>query len=123
MQDAISTIRRKEVRVSSICEGSETCGAAWAEAGIKSFAAVSEGVQAIAAEASEYARRGIEMGGVATEELLSATSLETVIGVQAAFARRSYEAFVTGAVRLGDLYAELARDSYKPFESVAATAR
>jgi hypothetical protein len=37
--------------------------------------------------------------------------------VQTDYAKSSYESFVAEATKLGELYADLAREAYKPFES------
>ena len=36
---------------------------------------------------------------------------------------QSYEAFVAEATKIGDLYAELAKEAYKPFELIVAKAK
>jgi hypothetical protein len=94
----------------------------FAERGAESLASLSSGVQAIAAEATEYARKSVEAGGSFVEALFSAKSLEDAVDIQTEYVRRSYEAFVTEASRLGELYADLAKDAYKPFESLVVAA-
>jgi len=37
--------------------------------------------------------------------------------VQSDYVKSSYESFVAEATKLGELYADLAREVYKPFES------
>jgi hypothetical protein len=91
--------------------------------GLKSLASFSRGVQAIAVETTEYAKTSFESGTAALEKLVAAKSLEKAIEVQTDYAKSSYEAFVAEATKLSDLYAELFKDSYKPFEGVVARAR
>lgn len=98
-------------------------GREFADSGLKSFASLSKGAQAIAVEASEYTRNSFEAGGALVEKLLAAKSLENAVEIQADYTRKSYEAFVAEATRIGDLYAELARDVYQPFESLVARAK
>lgn len=88
------------------------------DTGLTSAAAVSKGTQAIAAEAAEYARRTAEHGSAAMEKLLASNSLDTVIEVQADFARGTYGSFVAEAARMSELAADMARDAFRPFESV-----
>ena len=54
---------------------------------------------------------------VATEKLIGAKSFEKAIEVQSDYAKTSYESFVAEASKLGELYADLAREAYKPFEA------
>ncbi len=58
-----------------------------------------------------------EQSTAATEKLIGAKSLEKAIEVQTDYAKSSYEGFVAEATKLGELYADLAREAYKPFES------
>ena len=58
-----------------------------------------------------------EKGRAATEKLIGAKSLEKAVEVQSDYVKSSYESFVAEATKLGELYADLAREVYKPFES------
>lgn len=91
--------------------------------GLKSFASLSTGTQAIVAEASDYSKKAFESGAVALEKLMGAKSLEKAMEIQADYARSAYEGFVTEATKLGELYTGLARDAYKPFETAFARAK
>jgi hypothetical protein len=91
--------------------------------GLKSLASFSKGVQAIAVESTEYAKKSFENGTSTLEKLVAAKSLEKAIEIQTDYAKSSYEAFVAEATKLSDLYAELFKDSYKPFEGVVARTR
>ena len=84
---------------------------------MKSFGAVSKGVQAIAVELADYSKKSFEEGSAATEKLLGARTLEKAIEIQTDYAKASYEGFVAGATRIGELYADITKESYKPFES------
>jgi phasin family protein len=86
------------------------------EATLKSFGAASKAFQAIAAEVTNYAKKSFEDGTAAMERLLGAKTLEKAIEVQSEYVKTSYEGFVTQATKLGELYADLAKESYKPFE-------
>ncbi|MER8829407.1 phasin family protein [Mesorhizobium sp. M0938] len=98
-------------------------GKEFADTGLKSFASFSKSAQAIATEAGEYTKKSFEAGSAAAEKLLSAKSLEKAIEIQSDFAKQSYESFVSEATKIGDLYAELAKEAYKPFESIVAKAK
>ena len=90
------------------------------DTGLQSAAALSKGAQAIAAETAEYTKKSFEAGSSAMEQLLGARSLDKAVEVQTDFARKAYESFIAEASRMGELYADLAKDAYKPFESVVA---
>jgi hypothetical protein len=86
------------------------------EATMKCFGAASKGWQAIAAEVTNYSKKSFEDGTAALERLLGAKTLEKAIEVQTDYAKTAYEGFVTQATKLGELYADLAKETYKPFE-------
>lgn len=95
------------------------------DAAMKSFGAVSKGVQAIATEVADYSKKSFEDGTAAAEKLFGAKSLDKAIEIQTEFAKSAYESFVANATKLGELYANLAKESYKPLEvyAVKATAK
>ncbi len=87
------------------------------DATIKSFGALSKSMQAIAVEVADYSRNVFEQGTATAERLIGAKSLDKAFEVQSDYARSSYEGFVAKATKLGELYADLAKEAYKPFES------
>lgn len=104
-------------------EDSSKFGKEFVDTGLKSFAALSKSLQAITVEATEYSKSSYEAGAAALEKLMSAKSLDKAIEIQSGYAKDAYEGFVSQATRMGDLYAELAKEAYKPFESVVAKAK
>ena len=50
-------------------------------------------------------------------------SFEKAIEIQTDYAKQTYEGFVAEATKLGELYAELAKEAYKPFEALVAKAK
>src|ERR1700730_3727557 len=84
---------------------------------MKAWGQVSKGVQAIAAETADYSKKSFEEGSAALEKLLGAKSLEKALEIQTAYAKTAYEGFVAQATKLGELYADLAKETYKPFEN------
>ena len=90
---------------------------------MKQFGTVSKGWQAIATEFADYSKKSFEEGTATLEKLAAAKSLEKAIEIQSDYAKSSYESFVAEATKLGDLYADLFKDSYKSFEGVVARAR
>jgi hypothetical protein len=98
-------------------------GKEFMDTGLKSFASLSKGFQAIAAEATEYSKKSFETGNAAIEKLVAAKSLEKAIEIQTDYAKQAYEGFVAQATKIGELYAEVAKDAYKPYESIVAKAK
>lgn len=92
-------------------------------AGFESFAAVTRGAQAISGEASNYARHAFEASAAAVETLSSMKSIDKAIEVQAAYVGQAYEGFVAESTRMSRLCADMAKDSYAPFESLVVKAR
>lgn len=90
---------------------------------MKSFGAATKGFQAIAAEVADYSKKSFEDGTQALEQLLGAKSLEKAIEVQQAYLKDSYEGFVAKATKIGELYTDLAKESYKPFETFIPKAK
>jgi hypothetical protein len=86
------------------------------DATLKSFGSLSTGLQAIAAEMADYSKKVFEQGTAATEKLIGAKSLEKAFEVQSDYVKSSYEGFVAEATKLGELYVDLAKEAYKPFE-------
>ena len=84
---------------------------------MKSLGLVSKGMQAIAVEVADYSKKSFEEGSAAAEKLLGAKSFEKAIEIQTDYAKTAYEGFVAGATRIGELYAGLTKETYKPFES------
>ncbi len=89
---------------------------------MNSFGAWTKSAQAIAAEVADYSKKSVEDSAAAWEKLVGAKSLETAMEVQSEYLKSSYQDFVAEATKLGELYADLAKEAYKPFEGVLAKA-
>jgi hypothetical protein len=79
--------------------------------------------QAIAAEVSDYTKRSFEEGTATFEKLLSAKSIEQAVEIQTGYAKRAYDEYMHQVSKIGGLYAELAKEAYKPFEKVFQNVR
>jgi hypothetical protein len=90
------------------------------DATMKSFGAVSKGVQAIAVEIADYSKKSFEEGTQVFEKLAGTKSIEKAIEVQQDYLKDAYEGFVAQATKIGELYADLAKETYKPFEGYLA---
>ena len=88
-----------------------------ADAALKSFGVVSKGAQAIAVETADYAKKSFEQSTATLEKLVGAKTLDKAIEIQT-----DYEGFVAQSTRLGELYASLAKEAFKPYEGLVAVA-
>ena len=89
---------------------------------LKAWGEVSRGVQAIATETADYSKKSFEEGSAALEKLMGARSFEKAVEIQTAYAKTAYEGFVAQATKLGELYADIAKESCKPFENFVGKA-
>jgi hypothetical protein len=101
-------------------EDMQTMGKANVDATMKSFEAVTKSTQAIVTEIADYSRRSFESGVKAAEKMIGAKSLDKAIEVQSEYARAAYEGYVSEVTRLGELYAALAKETFKPYQNFAA---
>ena len=82
------------------------------------FGAWAKNAQAIAVEVADYSKKSVEGSAAAWEKLIGAKSLEKAMEVQTDYLESSYEGFVAEATKLGELYVDLAKEAYKPFEGM-----
>ena len=87
---------------------------------LKSMGALSKGAQAIAVEVADYSKKAFEDSTAALEKMFGVKSLDKAIEVQTEYAKTAYEGFVAKASKIGELYADLAKETYKPFETLMA---
>lgn len=89
---------------------------------LKSFGTVSKGMQTIAMEMADYSKKSFEEGAATVEKLAAAKSLDKAIEIQSEYARSAYEGWIAQATRIGELYTDLAKGAYKPFETAVSKA-
>lgn len=89
---------------------------------LKSFGVASKGLQAIATEVADFQKKSFEEGTAALEKLVGAKTLDKAIEAQTEYYKTAYEGFVSKATKIGELYADLAKESYKPLEGAIAKA-
>jgi hypothetical protein len=90
------------------------------DAAVAAAGSLQKGVQAIAIAVGDYTRKSFDDGNTFTEKLAGVKSLDKAIEVQTEYAKTAYETFVVESQKIGELYADLARQTYKPFENFAA---
>lgn len=78
---------------------------------------LSKGLQEIATETTDYSKKALAANTSVVEKLLGAKTVETAVQIQSEFAKSAYESFVAEATKLGELYAKLAKEAFKPMES------
>jgi len=89
---------------------------------LKSYSDVSKGFQAIAAETAEYSKKSFQDGVTHFETLAGVKSFEAAFELQSTYVKSAYENFVAEATKLGEMYADLAKEAYEPAKSAVATA-
>jgi hypothetical protein len=96
----------------------------WGDASMAlcSLGAFTKGAQAIAVEIGDYSKKSTETTAAALEKLMGAKSLEKAIEVQTEYLKASYADFITEASKLGELYVDLAKETYKPFDVLLSKA-
>ncbi len=90
------------------------------EASQAAFTEVTKGLQAIATEAQDYSKKSLESGSAFVEKLIGVKKLDEAITLQSEYAKQSYEGFVAQATKLGEMYAAVAKEAFKPVEGAIA---
>jgi len=63
---------------------------------------------------TDYTKRAFEDGAATAEKLFRARSLEQAIGIHSDFTTRTFEGYTHELSRIGNLYAELFKNSFEP---------
>lgn len=85
---------------------------------MKQFGTISKGVQAIAVEVADYSKKSFEQGSATVEKILGAKTLDKAIELQSDYVKSAYEGYVAQMTKVGEMYADLAKEIYKPYEGV-----
>jgi phasin family protein len=89
---------------------------------VSALCAFTKSAQAIAVEVVDYSKKSAESTAAAWEKLMGARSLEKAIEVQTEYLKASFEDFTAEASKLGELYVDLAKETYKPFDVLLSKA-
>ena len=81
---------------------------------------VQKSLQAIASAYGEYSKKSFEEGKEFIEKLSGVKSMDKVLELQTEYAKTSYEMFVAESQKIATLYADMAKQSFKPFEGIMA---
>jgi len=79
-----------------------------------------KGLQELAAESTDYAKKALTAGSAVYEKLLGARSVEAAIQIQTEYLKQAYEGFVAQAGKVSELYAKVANDALKPVTAAYA---
>lgn len=90
------------------------------DASMNTFSTLSKGVQALAVESVDYSKKAFEDSTAALEKLFGAKSVEKAVEIQQDYMKGAYEGFVAQATKMGELYVDLAKQAYKPYEGYLA---
>jgi hypothetical protein len=88
--------------------------------GKEHFETLQSGLQAIATAYGDYTKKSFEDGKSFVEKLAGVKSLDKAIEVQTEYAKSAYETFVAESQKIAGLYADLAKQTYKPLEGLVA---
>ena len=89
-----------------------------ADVAMKAAGAMSKGIQTLASETADYSKQSFEAGTAAFEKMVSAGSFDKAVEVQTEYVRSAYEGYVGQATKLGEIFADMAKDAYKPYEGL-----
>jgi len=81
---------------------------------VRAYGETNKGFQAIAAEVTDYSKTAFEDASRAFQQLVSAKSAEQAFEIQSQYAKKAYDAYVAQASKLGEMWVDLARTTYKP---------
>jgi len=90
------------------------------DATVTSARNVANGFQAIAAAYGDYSKKSFEDTKSYVEKLSGVKSFDKALEIQSEYAKTAYETFVAEAQKIGQLYSDLAKESYKPFEGLVS---
>jgi hypothetical protein len=78
------------------------------------------GIQAIATAYGDYTKKSFEDGKSYVEKLTGVKSLDKAVEVQTEYAKSAYETFVAESQKIAGLYTDLAKQTFKPLETVVS---
>jgi phasin family protein len=87
---------------------------------VASATTLQNGIQTIATAYGDYTKKSFEDTKSFVEKLSGVKSLDKAIEVQTEFAKSAYETFVAESQKIAGLYTDLAKQTFKPFEGMAA---
>ncbi|MBX5158978.1 MULTISPECIES: phasin family protein [unclassified Rhizobium] len=89
---------------------------------LKTYSDTTRGFQAIAAEATDYSKKSFQDAVTHFETLAGVKSFEAAFELQSNYVKAYFEGFVSETTKLSEMYADLAKSAYKPYEAPVAAA-
>ena len=86
------------------------------DAVVRAYGEANKGLQAIAAEVTDYSNNAFEDATRAFQQLVSAKSAEQAFEIQSQYAKKAYDTYIAQVSKFGEMWVDLARDAYKPVE-------
>jgi hypothetical protein len=93
------------------------------EAAASTSSSLTKNFQTIAAEAAEYSKKSMETHTAYLEKLLGAKTFESAVQIQSEYFKTSYASLIAQATKIGELYANVAKEALKPIELAVAKAK
>ena len=90
------------------------------DSAISSVNTLTAHVQAITVAHADYTKKAIEDGSEFIAKLTSLKAPGDFMALQSEYAKTTYETFVAEAKKISELYADLAKQSYKPLNGLVA---
>ena len=87
---------------------------------VASATSVQHGLQAIASAYGDYTKKSFEDTKSFVEKLSGVKSLDKAVEAQTEFARSAYESFVAESQKIAGLYSDLAKQAFKPVETIVS---
>ncbi|TGD99772.1 phasin family protein [Methylobacterium nonmethylotrophicum] len=110
-------------QVEKQAEAAQKFGKDGMDAMLRSFGTLSKASQAIAVEATDFAKQSFEHGTATLEKLAGVRSLDKALEIQTEYMKTSYERLVAQTTKMTELYQNLAKEMAKPFEGLVAQAQ
>ena len=84
------------------------------EAVTTATASTTKGLQAIAAEITDFSKNSLEKSRAHLEKLVGVKNVNEAVQLQSDFVKSAYEDFVAEATKIGGLYSDLAKEAFTP---------
>jgi len=90
------------------------------DAATRSFGEMNKGLQALAAEMTDYSKRTFDDVFRAWEQFLGARSIGQVMEIQSEYAKKAYDTYSSEMPKLAAIYVATARNASKPVEQATS---
>jgi hypothetical protein len=87
---------------------------------VASATTVQSGLSAIATAYGDYSKKSYEDAKSFVEKLSGVKSLDKAVEAQTEFAKTAYETFVADSQKIAGLYGDLAKQVFRPYETLVA---